>query len=64
MTKTTRIVCLCILGAGIFFLLSNNMVRVGKSLPTSKAFSIVTLLPKLDCMQSFSECSARGLLER
>ena len=51
MTKTTRIVCLCILGAGIFFLLSNTMARVGKSLPASKAFSIPTLLHKLDCMQ-------------
>ena len=51
MTKTTRIVCPCILCAGIFFLLSNTMARVGKSLPASKAFSIATLLYKLDCMQ-------------
>ena len=48
---------------------SNTMVRVGKSLPASSAFSRTTLLHKLDCMQfnciqSFSGCSARGLLER
>ena len=65
MTKTTRIVCPCILCAGIFFLLSNTMARVGKSLPASKAFSIHTLLRKLDCMQfnciqSFSGASGKS----
>ena len=41
------------------------MVRVGKSLPASKALSIPTLLRKLDCMQlnciqSFSGASGKS----
>ena len=49
----------------IFSLLSNTMVRVGKSLPATKALSIPTLLRKLDCMQlnciqSFSGASGKS----